>query len=136
MNQVVFVCDHGSAKSLIAAEYFTRLAAQRGLTLEGAAAGLDPYGEVPAPVISGLATRGIDVSGYTPKPVTPETYTNAPIVVHFGCDVSAGIPEGARIEDWGDVPAVSDGFERAHDIIAQRVAQLVAAIADGKYSVK
>jgi len=34
---VLFVCLHGSAKSVIATEYFRRLARQRGLDLEVAA---------------------------------------------------------------------------------------------------
>lgn len=30
-QQVVFVCEHGNVKSLMAASYFNQLAAQRGL---------------------------------------------------------------------------------------------------------
>src|SRR5437868_5807570 len=93
MEKVVFVCEHGSAKSLIAAEYFTRIAAARGIDLQGIYAGLDPYAEVPAPVISGMAANGIDVSHLEPASITADTFTDAPIVVHFGCDISAKIPE-------------------------------------------
>ena len=37
---VVFVCRHGSAKSLVAAEYLQRLAERQGLDLRATAAGV------------------------------------------------------------------------------------------------
>lgn len=124
MQDIIFVCQHGGAKSLIAAEYFTRLAGRRGLELRGVCAGLEPYPEVPAPVIVGLAAQGIDVSGHTPRQVTADMLAAAAMVVHFGCDVAALVEGGVSL-DWGDVPAVSDGFHQACEVIVQRVERLV-----------
>lgn len=129
MENIVFVCQHGGAKSLIAAETFSRIAAERGLGWRGVSAGLDPYERVPAPVVAGLAARGIDVSGFTPQPVRAETLADAAVVVHFGCDLPPVVKEGISLEDWGDVPAVSEDFERAHEVIVERVEQLVEALA-------
>jgi protein-tyrosine-phosphatase len=42
IRAVVFVCLQGSGKSLIAAEYFRRLAVQRGLDMHATSAGPDP----------------------------------------------------------------------------------------------
>jgi arsenate reductase (thioredoxin) len=130
MEDVVFVCQHGGAKSLIAAETFSRIAAERGLGWRGVSAGLDPYDRVPEPVVAGLAAQGIDVSGFTPQPVRPDTLAAAAVVVHFGCDVAPLVPYGVSLEDWGDVPAVSEDFDRAHEAIVQRVEQLVDGIAN------
>ena len=66
---VVFVCLHGSAKSLMAAEYFRRLAAQRSVTIDVTSAGIDPSPEVPPSVVTGLLEDGIDVRGYRPRHV-------------------------------------------------------------------
>jgi alanine dehydrogenase len=129
MQDVVFVCQHGGAKSLIAAEHFSRVAAQRGLSLRGVSAGVEPYTDVPAPVVAGLLKQGIDVRRYTPQQVTTDTFAAADLVVHFGCDVGALVPNGMTLEDWADVPAVSDGFDEAHEIIVQRVEHLVDEIA-------
>src|SRR5262245_58392682 len=104
LKTIVFVCQHGGAKSLIASEYFTRIAAQRGIDLKGVCVGLEPYAEVPAPVVSGLAEKGIDVSGFTPQPVTADTFAAAMQVVHFGCELEAFLQNGLTVEDWGDVP--------------------------------
>ena len=127
MGEVVFVCQHGGAKSVIAAEYFTRIANERGIGLRGVSAGLDPYDRIPEPVVEGLAAKGIDVSGYTPQAVREETFASATFVVHFGCDVAPLV--GARsVQDWSDVPAVSDGFDSAYEAIVLRVEHLVEAI--------
>jgi arsenate reductase len=48
---VAFVCLHGSAKSLIAAEYFSRLAKARGIDATGTTSGPQPDTEIPTNVI-------------------------------------------------------------------------------------
>jgi protein-tyrosine-phosphatase len=125
---VLFVCLHGSAKSLIAAQHFTRLARERGLRYRGESAGLEPDSELPAPVAAGLARDGIDIAGYVPRVVTAASVAEAAYVVSFGCD----LPEtmvGVRHERWDDLPMVSDGFERARDAIVARVERLIDTVA-------
>jgi hypothetical protein len=43
---LVFVCEHGSAKGIVAAAHFNRLAAERGLMLRAIARGTDPDDEI------------------------------------------------------------------------------------------
>ena len=43
---VVFVCEHGSAKSMIAALWFNRLASEQGLPLQGVSRGVNPDAKV------------------------------------------------------------------------------------------
>src|SRR5438132_307040 len=58
---VLFVCLHGSAKSLIALEHFRRLAQQRGVEVQADWAGIEPDAEIPPRVVQGLLGDGIDV---------------------------------------------------------------------------
>ena len=46
---VVFVCEHGAAKSLIATLYFNKLAAERGLAARAAFRGVDPQDALSVP---------------------------------------------------------------------------------------
>jgi hypothetical protein len=46
-TKVVFVCEHGSAKSVIAAAELSRMAKERGLDLSILARGTNPDAEVP-----------------------------------------------------------------------------------------
>ena len=123
---IVFVCLHGSAKSLIAAEYFRRLARQRGVDAEAISVGVEPDPEIPPKVVQGLLEDGIDVRGRRPRPVTGAALAKACHVVSFACDLGEMVPPGLPIERWDDVPAVSDGFGAARDIIVRRLPPLLA----------
>lgn len=128
---VMFVCLHGSAKSVIASEYFRRLAAERGVDVGVNSAGTEPDAEIPPRVVQGLLADGIDVRDRRPRAVTRADLERASRVVTFGCELgdvaSAGLPER-----WDDVPAVSEDYGRARDAIAARVRTLVDAIRSGR----
>jgi len=72
-QKVAFLCLQGSAKSLIAAEYFNRIAIERNLPLRATTAGPEPDEEVPQNVVVGLKSRGIDVGQYRPTLIAAET---------------------------------------------------------------
>jgi arsenate reductase len=127
MKTVLFVCLHGGAKSVIAAEYFKRLAGERGLPLGAESAGIEPYADVPLPVVDGLARDGFDVKHYVPRQLQPQQLTMASRVVSFGCELP-NMPSEVAVESWDDVPMVSDGFEEARDAIMARVSRLVDAL--------
>ena len=44
---VVFVCEHGSVKSLVAQEWFNRRAKERGLAVRAVSRGITPDASVP-----------------------------------------------------------------------------------------
>jgi protein-tyrosine-phosphatase len=124
-RKVLFVCLHGSAKSLIAAEYFNRLAAARGLGARATSAGTEPDDVIPPRVAQGLRDDGIDVGGRRPRRPTPADVEGTAVVVTFGCDLGELASRASRIECWDDVPAVSENFKRARDVIVARVAGLL-----------
>ena len=122
---VLFVCLHGSAKSLIAAEYFNRLAAARGLPARATSAGTEPDDAIPPRVTQGLGADGIDVQGRQPRRPTQADVDGSVVVVTFACDLGDLASRAARIERWDDVPAVSEDFKRARDVIVTRVTTLL-----------
>ena len=123
---VVFVCLHGSAKSLIAAEYCARLAGERGLDVRATSAGTEPDLDIPPHVIEGLLRDGIDVRGRRPRLATREDLATAAHVVSFGCDLKEIAPASLTIERWDDIPAVSADFDAARDAILARLRRLLA----------
>jgi arsenate reductase (thioredoxin) len=123
--RVLFVCLHGSAKSLIALEYFRRLAAQRGVHVEASSAGTEPDTEVPPKVVQGLLGDGIDVGGRRPRRVTRADLESASRVITFACDLGDLAPPGVALERWDDVPAVSEDFKKARDAIVARLPRLL-----------
>jgi len=131
-GKVLFVCLHGSAKSLIAAEYFNRLAAARGLAARATSAGTEPDDAIPPRVTQGLRADGIDVEGRRPRRPTPGDVEGAVAVVTFGCELGELASRASRIERWDDVPAVSEDFQRARDVIVARLARLLEDPALGR----
>ena len=124
-HRIAFVCLHGSAKSLIAAEYCRRLAAERGLVVEATSSGPEPDRQIPSEVVAGLLADGIDVRGKQPKCVTRQELARASRIVSFGCALDGLAPRGIAIERWHDCPAVSDGYEVARNFIVARVRALI-----------
>jgi arsenate reductase (thioredoxin) len=125
---VLFVCQHGNVKSLMAASYFNQQAAKLGLPYRAVARGVAPDSTtVPEPVAEGLRADGVDVSGFQPAAVkASDTATSAHVVT-----IGATLPEdaqraaGTRIEQWNDVPPASDGFAGTRDSIKQHVRMLI-----------
>src|SRR5262245_6894553 len=122
---ILFVCLHGSAKSVIAAEHFRRLAAERGVMADAVSAGTEPDNELPPKVVQGLLASGIDVSGIRPHKVTRVDLESASRVVTFGCELGDLAPTGLAVERWDDVPPVSEDFNRARDVIVARVSRVL-----------
>lgn len=121
---VLFVCLHGSAKSVIAAEHLRRLARARGLSVEAESAGLEPDDSIPAHVVAGLAADGIAIGNRRPERYDSALLASSCLVVAFGCDPA--IADSSRSATrWDDVPAVSDGYAAARDVIVAHVAALV-----------
>lgn len=123
-RSVLFVCEHGSAKSVIAAAHFQRLAADASLDARAVSRGTDPDSEFPTSVVDGLARDGLRPLEESPSRLTRADLENAVRIVTF-CDLSAPHSDRGPIERWDDMPAVSDGYDRARAAIVARVERLV-----------
>ena len=124
MTEVAFVCLHGSAKSLIAAEYFNGLARQHGLDFRATTSGPEPDAEVPSNVTDGLHRHAIDIGEYRPTLISPAGLANADLIVSFACDAGMRLAPDKPVERWDECPAVSDDFEIAWAFITARVDRL------------
>lgn len=124
---ILFVCLHGSAKSLIAAQQLGRLAESRGLALRAVSAGVEPDADVPPNVVAGLAADGFDVQGYRPRSITPGQLASAHLVITMGCELGAMTHAAEKVERWDDLPMVSEGYVAAREAIVARVEQLLSS---------
>ena len=58
---VVFVCEHGAAKSVVATAYFNKLAAERGLPFRATFRGTAPQDNLSVRAVEGLKADGVTV---------------------------------------------------------------------------
>ena len=122
---ILFLCPHGAAKSVMAAAYFNRLAQQHALSVVADAAGTDPDETVSPVVVNMLQSEAIDVSRHQPRRVTSEELENARHIVSIGCALENLAVAPERVEQWLDVPMVSQDADAARDSIRAHVAALV-----------
>jgi arsenate reductase (thioredoxin) len=125
VRTILFLCPHNAAKSVIAAAYCARLAAERGVTLRATSAGTDPDPGVSPGVAAALLAEGIDVRAHRPRRVTAEALARASRVVSLGCDLGDIAPPGLVVERWDDVPSPSADLTGARAVIAAHVRRLV-----------
>jgi protein-tyrosine-phosphatase len=128
-RKIVFLCQFGGAKSVMAASLFNQQARKASLPLIATAASTDvPYDAVPEPVAQLLAGDGIDVRTFTPRGVTRDDLRDAAKVIAIDCDVSGVETGGAEIERWNDVPKPSEDLEGADRAIRRHVNELVESM--------
>src|SRR3954463_10052659 len=127
-QKVAFVCLHGSAKSLIAAEYFNRIAIEKNLPLRATTSGPEPDNEVPENVVAGLKDRGIHVERYRPALVAADQLSDTNLIVSFACDAGRRLAPFKAEERWDECPAVSDDFDTAWTFIIGRVDELISRL--------
>ena len=131
-SKIVFVCEHGSVKSLIAASYFNRSAEARGLPYRAVARGTAPEPTVPAPVREGLHAIGVDVSSYVPKLFQASDLKGASLVVSFDQNIAATVDGRVRQLNWDDLPAVLTNYARGRDAIVMQVDSLIEVLTRGR----
>ena len=118
---IIFVCQFGGAKSVIAANLFNREAAKRGRDWTASAASAEePYDAVPVPVVDLLRADGIDVSAFRPRRLERADLEEASRVISIDC--STDVPD---VERWDDVPKVSDGVQESAAAIRKHVNALI-----------
>ena len=125
-NRILFLCQAGGAKSVIAASYFNQLAAEQSLPYDAvAAAAEEPYTAVPPPVIELLQRDGVDVSTFRPRHVDTGDISVAERIVSIDCSLEGLDLNGSQVERWDDVPKVSEGIDASAEAIRRHVESLV-----------
>jgi protein-tyrosine-phosphatase len=121
---ILFVCEHGAAKSILAAAYFNRLARERGLILRASARGTNPDPELSPQTVTGLSKDGLIPTESAPQKLTVADIQSAQRVISF-CELSAEAYGQVRVEHWSDVPPVSESYEKARDAIRERIQSML-----------
>ena len=120
---VVFLCEHGAAKSVIAAAYFNKLAAERHLNYYAVARGTDPQAELSESAVAGLRKDGISFPEDKPRQVSDHEVRNASRVVAF-CTVPPRFRKKVGSASY-DVPAPKEDYEKSRDAILTHVKKLL-----------
>jgi protein-tyrosine-phosphatase len=123
-ERIVFVCEHGAAKSVIATAYFNKLAAERGLPDRATYRGANPQAELSVSALKGLREDGLAVPSARPSPITTGDVTKATHIFAIGCSLPAPALSSGKGESWDDVPD-DQGYAAQRDAIKRHVERLL-----------
>lgn len=126
---VLFVCEHGAAKSAIAAAYFDKLARDKNLNYNATFRGVNPDPALNPVAEEGLKQDGIDISGWKPAIIIKKDVDAAARVITFGCALPVGTRAVLKATDWNDIPSPSQNYELTREEIKKRVQKLVDDLA-------
>ena len=121
---IVFVCEHGAAKSILAAAYFNKMAQEKNLGLTAIARGTQPDSELSVTTVAGLRVDGLTPTETNPVKLDGKELESAQHVISF-CALPQGYLPKGRVEHWEDVPPVSEDYERARDAIVEHLKGLL-----------
>ncbi len=121
---IVFVCEHGAAKSIIAAAYFNHLATEMGLDLRAVARGTNPDMQLSPQAVKGLSEDGLTPQESAPQQLMQTDIQSAQRIIAF-CELPAEYQRQAAIERWDGVPPISEDYKEARDAIIERLHHLM-----------
>ena len=126
--RVMFVCEHGAAKSVIATAYFNKLAAERGLTYRATFRGTSPQADLSVSTLKGLREDGLEIPAGRPAAISVEDVGAATHIFAIGCTLPAHATASGKASDWSDVPD-DKGYEPMRDAIRRHVELLLDDLA-------
>jgi len=127
--RVVFVCEHGNVKSLIAATLFDQAARKRGLSISSTSRGINPEPDVPGKIVDELRKDGVDVSRFKPQALTQSDVSAAQRVIAIGVDLDQfETGKSATVENWADIPAASVDYAAARAALLRHIDALLSEL--------
>jgi arsenate reductase (thioredoxin) len=121
---IVFVCEHGAAKSVIATAYFNKLAAERGLPYRATFRGTSPQDDLSVRAVAGLKEDGMLVPSGKPAAIADGDVANATHIFAIGCTLPDKVRRSGKADDWSDVPD-DKGYGPMRDAIVRHVKELL-----------
>lgn len=121
---IVFVCEHGAAKSVIATTYFNKIAAERGLHARALYRGVNPQAELSVSALKGLREDGLTVPDHKPSPITQADVDAATVMFAIGCTLPSNATASGKADSWDDVPE-DKGYIATRDAIKRHVERLI-----------
>jgi len=125
---VLFVCEHGTVRSLLAKVLFEDYAAEVGLNMRAVSRGTRADSVVPPWMLQGLANDHVALGAWRPQTLQPSDITNATFVVSFDVPDAAIANASVPRAHWDSLPSVSRDYATGRDAIKVRVHQLVDSL--------
>ena len=129
-SQIVFVCEHGAALSVVSAAYFNKIAKERHLDLHAVARGTEPQKDLSVSARQGLNADKVPFETNRPQRLSSKDAMHARRILAF-CPLPQKYHTFAPVETWHDVPPTSENYVRARDAILTHLQRLIQQLESG-----
>ena len=130
MPEILFVCEHGAARSTIATAYFNKLAEEQGLKYRAIFRATNPDSMLMPATINGLTEDGFDIRDWTPQLVSQTDIDSASEIVTFDCSLPSIDSNSKPLLQWNGISPVSKDYNLTRKQIKKRVEQLIKDLAE------
>jgi arsenate reductase (thioredoxin) len=125
-QKIVFVCEHGAAKSVIAADYFNKLAAERGLNYEAVCRATAPDSTLNPGTRAGLKADNIRQNINPQKLALTDTVNTKRIIIFT--PIPNNFKPTTPIEDWSSTQNVDGTYQQRRDAIIKKINALLDSL--------
>jgi arsenate reductase (thioredoxin) len=133
---VLFVCEHGAARSTIAAAYFNKLAKEQGQNYEAVFRGTHPDSLLTPATVKGLTSDSFNVSGWKPRIVSENDIKTAYKIITFDCSLPVRDSLSLITEQWNGIPPISKDYNLARNSIVEKVGLLLSNLPKNKKAIR
>jgi arsenate reductase (thioredoxin) len=126
-NKIIFVCEHGAAKSVIAASYFNKMAKERNLDYVAQCRGTFPDSVV-SPAIKQNLTREkvFDPNTKTQKLSISDTANVARIILFT--NLPPAFKTDIKTENWSAIQDIDGDYEKRKNAIVKKISELLDSL--------
>lgn len=126
---VLFICEHGSVRSVMATLMFDEYAKAAGLPMRAMSRGTVIDSIVPPWLQQKLKADQFTLGNFAPMRLSTADLANASLVISF--DLPSTVTAGTRapLARWDSLPSVSQNYVAGRDAIKVRVQALVDSMA-------
>jgi len=126
---IVFVCEHGGARSTIASVYFNKMARENHLSYRSIFRALTPDSAISKETRNGLIEDGFEIASFVPTALTPKDVGAKTMLISLDCTVP---PSYHTNKSWNGIPAISNDYRAARNSIVKMLEGLITELKNKK----
>jgi arsenate reductase (thioredoxin) len=126
-KKVIFVCEHGAAKSVIAASYFNKMAKERNLDYIAECRGTDPDSVVSKGAKDGLTKDNLFDPNTKPRKLSSIDTANVDRIILF-TTLPSDLKTNIKTENWSNIQNIDADYEKRRNAIVKKINELLDSL--------
>lgn len=126
-KKIIFVCEHGAAKSVIAASYFNKMAKERNLDYVAECRGTFPDSVVSPAIKDNLTKEKVFDPNTKPRKLQISDTAHVERIILF-TTLPPDLKTDIKTEDWSNIQNVDADYEKRRNAIVKKINELLDSL--------